>query len=722
MTKYWARPGQELAEHLKGVAELAAEFAEPLGVRELGYYAGLWHDIGKFDPEWQEYLARNDPRERGHGPDHKAAGAMLAGEVSAPYLGLILQAHHGGLVNRTDHQNWLAAKASLAGAQQAMARARQEIRDLAPATITPPKATSRLRAEMLFRLLFSALVDADSLDTEKAERPERSAVRGPALALNELWARLQAARAARRTGKTGAVNEVREEVYEACVASATQPRGWFKLTVPTGGGKTLSGMAFALRHAIENGHARVIVAVPYLTITEQTVDVYRGVFERAGDEGRAVLEHHSAVDWRESDEGEFDPALSWRKLAAENWDAPITVTTTVQLFDSLFARKRSACRKLHRLANSVVILDEAQALPLHRLTPIIDGLRTLVEDYGTTVVISTATQPAFDTLQSFKELAAHEIVPGHSKHFGALKRVNYEWRTREPIEWGQVAELMRQEERCLAVVNTKDQAAALFAALKDQDGFHLSTRLCGAHRRAVIAEVRERLQRGSACRLVSTQLIEAGVDLDFPLVLRALGPLDSIIQAAGRCNREGTIEAGGKVIVFKPTEHAMPPAAAYRVGAKEAEILLAEAGRDDFDPGAPEVFNRYSKRVLGAMKGALDRDKVQDWREVLDYPKVAELFHMIDEEQTPVVVTTYGSPEEQDFVREAVEQLRSGDPAARRLIRGLQPYIVSLYPGELARAKRAGLAKPVGNDDIYEWAGEYDDNLGLVLPERGPGV
>jgi CRISPR-associated endonuclease/helicase Cas3 len=343
-------------------------------------------------------------------------------------------------------------------------------------------------------------------------------------------------------------------------------------------------MAFALRHALRNDQRRIVVAVPYLTITEQTAAVYREIFERAGDETSPVLEHHSAAEFVDDDG--FDRQSVVARLAAENWDSPIVVTTTVQLFESLFSNRRGHCRKLHRLAESVVILDEAQALPSSLLRPILDALRELSAHYRTTVVLSTATQPAFETIREFADVPATEIVPDAADVFAALRRVDFKWLTSAPLAWTEVAAELAREPQVLTIVNTKRDAWALLDALGGLEPLHLSTSLCGAHRRAVLKEVRRRLAAGEACRLVSTQVVEAGVDLDFPVVWRAVAPLDGVIQGAGRCNRDGRL-AAGRVAVFEPAEGSLP-GGDYRLGTAETR-KLAGAGSGRVDPNDPDA-------------------------------------------------------------------------------------------------------------------------------------
>ena len=554
---------QPLVDHLRNVAILAAELAQPFGGEDLAFLSGLWHDVGKADPTWQRLLLECEQGRRSMvGIDHKCAGVLLAERLggNAQWAGLLIHGHHGGIANpKTGFRSWLQEKRELAGPNLAireLGKTLPELLDQGQPYLPQHVLKDALAAEMFLRMTYSALIDADSLDTEAhqqdgAAHPERDAVPR----LNHLWDRYQAFLTDQPTPEEDMVNAVRMEVHEACLSAAGEPQGIFRLTVPTGGGKTRSAMAFALRHGVEHGLRRVIVAVPFNTITQQTAGVYREIFEE-GYGGHAVLEHHSAADDIRDDDG-FGPGDVWQRLAAENWDAPIVVTTTVQLFESLFSNRRGRTRKLHNIAGSVIILDEAQALPPHLLSPILDGLRDLASHYGVSVVLSTATQPTFEIIGEFRQVQAREINASNPRHFQALRRVEYEWRTGQRNKWPEVAGWMRQEPSVLAIVNTRRHALELLDALGDADALHLSTLLCGAHRNRVLREVIRRLTSGEPCRLVSTQVVEAGVDLDFPTVLRAEAPLDSIIQAAGRCNREGRLERG-KIVVFRPPDDASP--------------------------------------------------------------------------------------------------------------------------------------------------------------------
>jgi len=670
--------------------------------------------VGKFHPEFQRYLlcCETDPGNALRGPDHKGAGAVLA-ERHAGLAALIVQGHHGGLQSAVELKGWLYERARAPEVQQALRLAADRVPDILPAGqvhLPKEKTSTALAAEMFFRLVFSALVDADYLDTEMHFRRDRADLRGPTVSPADLIADLERHIEGLSTARTGSVAEVRRCVHESCVRASEMPPGVFRLAAPTGSGKTLAAMAFALKHAAKHGQERVIVAVPFISITEQTADVYRRVFERDGRRN-VVLEHHSGA-YSDDHGDDFHPSQVWGRLAAENWDAPIIVTTTVQLFESLFANGPSTCRKLHRLANSVIIIDEAQALPPHLLRPILDGLRELAAHYKTTVVIATATQPAFDAIQEFKDVPAVDVVPDAAALFDALRRVEYEWDTDPAWSWEVAASRLAAEPQALAILNTKKDALALLDALGDADAMHLSTLLCAAHRRAVIGEVKRRLARGLPCRLVTTQVVEAGVDIDFPFVMRALGPLDSVIQAAGRCNREGLLDRG-RVVVFLPAGGGVPPGA-YRTGTDVTGSLL---GRGHLDPDDPGISGEYFRLLFNTVE--TDREGIQPLRETLDFPKVAAKFRMIDDDTESVVITNYGSDQERRSVRGWVDRLAEGAPEARQLRRNIQPYLVSVRVREAEKYRREGFIRPIA-PGLGEWMGNYHPVRGLQARDPDP--
>ncbi len=694
-----------LVNHLENVADLAEQYAVNFGAGELARVVGLVHDIGKAHPGFQAYL-------EGKGPsiDHKGAGAVVAGDCLEP-LALTVAGHHGGLRELAELKtSWLPERMRAIEEDERLQNICEAFSFLADQAVTyPPYLNSKLDAEFFLRMLFSALVDADFLDTERHFNLSSSEMREVQVSLEQLWEKLREDQTKISGLKSDPINLMRHEVYANCLAAAAYPPGYFRLTVPTGGGKTRSGMAFALRHAIKHGLERVIFAIPYTSIIEQTAGVYRNIF------GDCVLEHHTAMIPDEQSD-EVANGTSWPRLAAENWDAPVIVTTTVQLFESLFSNKTSKCRKLHNLAKSVIVLDEAQTLPSKLLKTILDGLDHLVGNYGVTVVLCTATQPAFERTPELSALrGVREIVPNPKKLFAKLKRVEYEWsREGEAWSWSRAAEEMLAGEQVLAIVNTKKDALALLDALNDPDALHLSTLLCGAHRREVLNDVKRRLSLGLPCRLVSTQVVEAGVDIDFPMVLRAVAPFDSIIQAAGRCNREGEMRTG-RVIVFVPEDGGMPPGA-YRTGVDTTRTLMKQP---DFNFDDPASCEDYFTLFLQAVDH--DTGRIQELRKSLDYPEVATRFKMIDDDSLPVFVTYRGlSGQDNEAVR-LLSQIEHSAEMSRRLMRLAQPFLVNVRHRQIHQFVTNGLAREA-KPGFYVWMGSYNGVRGLTGDRIDPDL
>lgn len=694
-----------MTEHLEAVASLARDFSSFLGAPELGYCAGLWHDLGKFHPEFQAYLLAEAVS---RGPDHSTAGALHAAKY-LDLLALAIAGHHSGIPAKTGLADRLRDRKQISRAKEALALARNQVPDLEPIGDLRGALPAFLEKggvtalELFIRLLYSALVDADFLDTEAHFEPDHAELRGRTCDLGELWLRLERAQERLSGQQVDPVNMARHEIYQACLDAAALPPGFFSLTVPTGGGKTRSAMAFALRHALIHGLRRVVVAIPYTSIIEQTADVYRDIFGADN-----VLEHHSALTVSEEDADDTAAGLRAR-LAAENWEAPVVVTTTVQLFESLFGHTGSRCRKLHNLAASVIILDEVQTLPVELLPPIADGLQQLVDNYRTSIVLCTATQPALyegPLPRGLKNI--REIVPEPQRYFTALRRVAYEFPLREePWTWERVAGVMRGEKQCLAVVNTRKDALRLVDAVQAEAGdtLHLSSLMCGAHRRAVLREIKDRLAVGEPCRVVSTQVVEAGVDLDFPVVLRAAGPLDRIIQAAGRCNREGRLPAG-RAIVFQPRDGGLP-GGIYRTATDNFLSMVRQEDTDLYDLG---VIETYFRRLYQTVK--LDPEQIQRSREHLDYPEVAAKFRLIKGDTVPAVVPYGEGPELLDRVRRA-------GALSRRVVRLLQPYLVSIDTRQKIQLEQEGLLREVV-PGLWEWRGRYDSLRGLMIGVYDP--
>jgi CRISPR-associated endonuclease/helicase Cas3 len=722
-----------LEDHLRGTGGRAQEFAAKFGCGRLGWYAGLWHDLGKYASDWQEFIhvAGEDasslgeetpdpqPSKRRRGPDHSTAGAIHAREVVAnrflsKVLSFVIASHHGGLPNEGDLDRRLLDEQKRERYALTLRSAEESIvseHDLPcfPAFF-PGEGTAqeqKRRYEMMIRMIFSSLVDADYLDTEHfMEREgERSAHRGVWPALSDYESPLLDFLETIERASTASLHlrEARSGVLLWCREAAGGDRGVFTLTVPTGGGKTLSSLAFALRHARVHGLERVIIALPFLSILDQTASILRSIFERhLGVD--VLVEHHSNIT------PERDTTRN--RLATENWDAPLIVTTQVQLFESLFARRTSDCRKLHNLANSVIILDEVQTLPVGLLDPILDVLQQL-RDYGTTLVLTTATQPAFHSRMlgptPFHGLSPQprEIVPPDSidRLFATLRRVEVTWPVLQaPIGWPDLADAVAAERQVLAIVHRRADAAELWQAVNERSSkaFHLSALMCPAHRRNVLTSIRDRLKGKHECRVISTQLVEAGVDVDFPVVYRAMAGLESLAQSAGRCNREGNLDSGSFRVFRAPTQ----PVGPLKHHKEIAETMLA------FDPGldlfAPETFRGYFDRLYA--ESPRDVKNVQVARQSLQFEETADRFRMIDEATTTVFVPF------DDRAARAIAALRAAGPSRDRF-RALQPYGVAVYPDALERLKGRG-AVEVLHDAVWILASgaDYDnEHLGLLV-------
>ncbi|MDA0335470.1 MAG: CRISPR-associated endonuclease Cas3'', partial [bacterium] len=540
---------QLIEAHLTAVAEKARDNAEPFGAGDWAYLAGLWHDLGKYSDEFQTYIrsAMEASAETQRGRvDHSTAGAQHAASQYPGLFGKVLAntiaGHHAGLLDAIGDGSSLEDRLQKAISDWSIAP--REIVAVLPDLKLPLGKLSSddargMRASLFIRMLFSALVDADFLDTEAFLDPSRSAQRPQYPAIAVIRTRLvRFLDSLQGESRDSPVNAARRAVLAACLDAANLAPGIFSLTVPTGGGKTLSSLAFALKHASEHGLRRVIYAVPFTSIIEQNA----GVFRRALG-GDAVLEHHSNID----------PILETTasRLAAENWNAPLIVTTNVQFFESFFASRTSANRKLHSVAGSVIILDEAQALPVQFLHACLALLRELVASYQCTVVLCTATQPAIEWREEFPIglPRARPIIQQPLELFQVLKRVDIE--QRGPLTDDDLVANLREHDQVLCIVNTRRHAAVIFDKLGRQEGnLHLSALMCPAHRAAELNEIRTRLSQSSTCRVISTQLVEAGVDIDFPVVYRASAGLDSLLRPLdsppASCRPSCTSSASGR--------------------------------------------------------------------------------------------------------------------------------------------------------------------------------
>jgi len=694
---------QPLAEHLRSVADLAGAFASVFNASGFAGPAGLLHDIGKYTDDFQRRIAGEAVR-----VDHATHGARLSLERYGPLGHLIAYAiagHHAGLANGLESGERTSLKDRLRGVglPPLLPQWQEEIalpRDLGPLPFKQGGAGGPMfQAAFLARMLFSSLVDADYLDTEafydkvagEGEPRDRGALRAVAApSLLALRDRLDAHLSA--FSPDSDVNRIRADILAHVREQAACEPGMFSLTVPTGGGKTLASLAFALDHAIRHGLRRVIFVIPFTSIVEQNAAVFRRALGDLGES--AVLEHHSAFMQPPParDDAERYQSQEKLKLAMENWDAPIVVTTAVQFFESLFAARPSQCRKLHNIAGSVVILDEAQTLPLKLLRPAVAAIDELARNYRSSVVLCTATQPALkapEFVGGFEHV--RELAPEPLQLFRKLERVRV--RHVGELDDEALAAQMRTQEQVLCIVNNRRHARAVFQGMADLPGArHLTTLMCASHRSKVLAEVREDLKSGRPCRLVSTSLIEAGVDVDFPLVLRAEAGLDSIAQAAGRCNREGRRNAAAsEVLVFSTANADWAPPPELKQFAQAAATVLRSHAEDPLCPAAIEAYFRelYWQKGDAALDGGGLLGLLRSCRlDSLPLETLAARFRMIDSVQMPVIVPY------DDTARDALEALRHADKSGG-IARRLQPYLVQLPRQGFEALRKSGAVQPV---------------------------
>jgi CRISPR-associated endonuclease/helicase Cas3 len=708
-----------LTEHLAETARLSGEFAQVFGNSDWAELAGYWHDLGKYLPEWQKYIRKQTGYDIeahietiGGRPNHSTAGAVLSFqrfiEALNPECGLsigrilsyIISGHHAGLPDwypdyaGGDLQNRVFLHNELRLNELNKIKDIEESLEFLnrplPSGLPVGMKGKKEALHLWIRMLFSCLVDADYLNTELFMKPQQSELRGNYPDINELKRRFDRfINYKQESSEDNTINRQRNAILSSCRDKASLAPGFFSLNVPTGGGKTLSSMAFALEHAVKHDKKRIIMAIPYTSIIEQTAKVYKYGTDNDKDikkninSGRtlfgedAVLEHHSNID--------PDKESYASSLATENWDAPIIVTTNVQLFESLFSCKPSDCRKLHNIVNSVIILDEAQMLPPEYLKPVLSGLRTLVEHFGVTVVLCTATQPALEgTIGS--QLAAFEglknvasIIESPDELVADFKRVNIilpdDLTVRSP--WNEIADELMSYEQVMCVVNTRRDCRELHS-LMPEGTIHLSALMCGEERSGIISRIKTDIEEGKAIRVISTQLVEAGVDIDFPVVYRALAGMDSIAQAAGRCNREGKLNKKGKlgkVVVFNPPK-AAPPGLLRK--AEDASKNLLKPGRGI--SLSPELFKEYFKVFYSSVN---DFDKSKFIEKLVteacefkfQFRTFTQNFKLIDDQKQKGIIVWYEG--ERYDSQDLIEELRKSGPDYK-LLRKLQRFTINI--------------------------------------------
>ncbi|QIG81904.1 CRISPR-associated endonuclease Cas3'' [Sphingosinithalassobacter tenebrarum] len=740
---------EPLADHLSAVGALAGEFAGIFGASGPAVASGLLHDIGKASTEYQDYIAGKGPS-----PNHSTAGAIEAIRLFphplSKMIAFAVAGHHAGLANGAGHNDYgrstLEQRLSEAGELPDYSGWENHVEGLPDMAAMVPKRQFEPNAHgplferaFLTRMLFSCLVDADSIATERfyarvegRDPPPRGGVLTP-----DHLALVREKTEAKRSDDT-AVNRIRATVLDHAVGKAALPPGLFTLTVPTGGGKTLTSLRFAIEHAALHGLRRIVYVIPYTSIIEQTAAIFRDVL---GED--AVLEHHSAFDWdgsapADGDDVEHEGRAGLAKLRrdSENWDAPVIVTTAVQFFESLFAAKRGKARKLHNLANSVIVLDEAQSLPVRLLHPCLAAIEELANNYGASPVLCTATQPALRRQDGAlpKGVAGldiddeRELAPDPKALYGVLKRVEIEW----PVAGAQVTDEdivagFAQAPQMLCIVNSRAHAKALYDAIAGTDGAcHLTTLMCAKHRRAVLAKLRNDLRHDRPVRLVSTSLIEAGVDVDFPEVWRAMAGLDSIAQSAGRCNREGRLNGRlGRTVVFDHADRPTP----------RALRLFAEATgwvrRQGLDPlglvGVREYFKElYFRKGADQLDAATLRGErfatlpaIAAAGRSFDFPFAAidAAFRLIEETMEPVLIPW------DDEARTAINILEHAPLPPAGVTRKLQQYTVPVPANVRAAMLGTGAVQAV-RPDLYgdrfvvlESSSLYDRDTGLRLDD-----
>lgn len=701
---------QTVGAHLRGTAELAKHFARGFGAESDAELAGLLHDVGKCTPEFQARL------HGGARVDHSTAGAKLAFSKRNFPAALAIAGHHGGIPDggqRHDEKE----ESTLFGRMKRGCEFDPEIwNEIAlPSSNAPFWIGKDLLQDVFYtRMLYSCLVDADFQDTQNFMN-EHPAPRGGHASVPELLEQVRG-RAVRYLGASGEapVQQWRNAVLRACQKGGrTLEQGLYTLTVPTGGGKTFASLTFALEHAAAQGLERVIYVIPYTSIIDQTVSVFS---ELLGEKN--VLAHYAGAEYQTAEPEEMTPGQYRKLLASENWDVPVIVTTAVQFFESLYSNRSSRCRKLHNIANSVVIFDEAQTLPNDYLMPCLSAITQLVQFYRTTAVLCTATQPALAPLLKTlaPALTVREICPHTEALYAALRRVTLA--DLGSITQQDLSDRLNRHMQMLCVVNRRGTAQKLYQTLPEEGRYCLTTLLCAYDRKKQIAEIRDRLAAGLPCRVVSTSLIEAGVDVDFPVAYREDSGLDSLLQTAGRCNREGK-RAAEESVTYR-----------FRLSGAEPPVMLAKnisalhyAARKNGDLSSPDAIHAYftelfqlkgedtldKKRILTATRSGIDGC-------MLPFAQIAGRFHLIE---VPARTVYLPIGEGECLCR----RLQAGE-LNRTLLRKLGLYSVDCYVQQFQALDNAGALEllPDGSAILTDLS-KYDQKTGLSLNvETGIGI
>jgi len=697
---------QSLKTHLENTANLARRFADSFNNGDYGYAVGMLHDIGKYSAEFQNKIINDSIAH----VDHSTAGAIEINKefnLFGKLLAYCIAGHHGGLPDGGSKSD-TAFETTLRGRLKREKKLYDysnykheiDIKKCLPSGIPNIKPFNKGGFSLSFfiRMVYSCLVDADFLDTENfmsIGKVDRKADYDFFSFNEKLKSHLAQFKDSKRK-----INKKRTEILNRCLSIGKGQKGLYTLTVPTGGGKTLSSLAFAINHVIQNNMERIIYVIPYTSFIEQTGKIFKEILGKEN-----VLEHHSNFDFNDEEE-----VIGYKlKLSSENWDIPFIVTTNVQFFESLFGHTPSKCRKIHNIANSVIIFDEAQMLPTPFLKPCVMAVAELVRNYNSTCVLCSATQPSLKE-QFPKEISLEEICENTDELYDFFRRTQVIYKGE--METAETVAELNRNHQVLCIVNNKKQARDIFSELKGEGKYHLSTRMCPKHRGDVLREIRQRLRDGRPCKVVSTQLIEAGVDVDFPIVYRAMAGIDSIVQAAGRCNRENKLEKGivyvfepeNKYFKHMPNSLKRPLEVAKGIMKRYEDILSPEAIKAYFDDlykfegqEGLDVYNIYKAMEDGAEKCSFD----------FNFKQVSHQFKLIDENTVPIIIGYDEKAEELIHKLRYVNEYKS-------ILRAIQPYIVNVYENEFKEMNGAGLIEII-NDGIFVMRDKkrYNEQTGL---------
>lgn len=700
---------QTLKDHLEETAKLAGDFASVFECKEWGEGCGLFHDVGKYSDSFQKRL---------HGgpiTDHATAGAVELNEKAHNLIGAYcVSGHHSGLLDGGTVGD-AGGEATLCGRLRKKVDAYQIYSEEIsmpsfPAISLRPLGKGGFSMSFFIRMLFSCVVDADFLNTEEFMKGESRCIQYDSI--NILFERLQKYIAPwLNNADKETVNGRRTDILKACLEMGAEKQGLFQLTVPTGGGKTVSSLAFALRHAMEHHLDRIIYVIPFTSIIEQNAQVFKKILGREN-----VLEHHSNVVCESSEE------LQLWQLATENWDSPVVVTTNVQFFESLFANRTSQCRKLHNIANSVIIFDEAQMLPVPYLKPCLQAISELLYNYHSSAVICTATQPSLQTFFP-AQLPIREICPDVKGQYEFFRRTTIQ--NVGELSEEELTRQLREFTQVLCILNSRKRVQRIYEIIKEPGTYHLSTFMYPNHRKEILREIKERLREGLPCRLVATSLVEAGVDFDFPMVYREMAGVDSVIQAAGRCNREGKKERDKcRTIVFTmeksedihiPNELKLPIAVGNEIAGGYEDIASLEA------------ISEYFRRLYYYKGESLDQKKIIDQFEqgarscMYPFATVARSFHLIENKTKTILIDV--EPEAEKIA----ERIRWGE-RSRQLMRDAGQYCVNIYEQDFQSLNGAGLLEQIEEKESLELyvlrdRGMYTWEKGLTINvSRGEAV